>query len=157
MCRELFGALGFPSIAASFAAPKRQTRREPGTQSHGTGRQDVITSQPGCRRSLMSFWNGSRWISDQPSRTSPGPSQVATWAATAVMVFGFGAVALPLQLIAASSQSTGGASASCTVSSLVLGGSPVIQVDAMGMRHSADYKIEWGEPAITQTEYMWST
>jgi hypothetical protein len=72
------------------------------------------------------------------------------------MIVGLAAVVAPLQLIAASSHNSGNA-ASCTLSSVVLGGSPVIEIDAVGMRRSANYKIEWAEPAITQTQYMWST
>jgi hypothetical protein len=72
------------------------------------------------------------------------------------MVVGLAVVIAPVQLIAASSHN-GGSGASCTLSSVVLGGSPVIQIDALGMRRSANYRIEWVEPVITQTEYMWST
>ncbi len=103
----------------------------------------------------MSYWDGTRWLADKTA-SAPKPSRLHNWAATAVMVFGLAAVIAPLQLIAASSNNTGN-DASCTLSSIVLGGSDVIEIDAAGMRHSTNYSIEWVEPAITQTEYMWST
>jgi hypothetical protein len=104
----------------------------------------------------MSYWNGTRWVAEMTAPPPSPPSRAANWAATAVIVVGLAAAIAPLQLIAASAHNAG-SGASCTLSSLVLGGSPVIEIDALGMRHSANYKIEWIEPAITQTQYMWST
>jgi hypothetical protein len=104
----------------------------------------------------MSTWDGTRWVADKAAPSAPRPSRAANWAATAVMVIGLAAVIAPLQLLAASSHNTGNG-ASCTLSSMVLGGSAVVEIDAVGMRHSTNYLIEWVEPALTQTEYMWST
>lgn len=104
----------------------------------------------------MSFWNGSRWVNESTPTPTSKPSRLADWAATGLMILALGAVAAPLQFVAAGSHNTGGG-ASCTLSSVVLGGAAVIEIDAVGMRHSTDYKIEWAEPTILQTEYMWST
>ena len=102
------------------------------------------------------FWDGSHWVAETTDTPVTRPSRLTDWAVTGLMIFAIGAVALPLQLVAASSHNTGSA-ASCTLSSVVLGGAAVIEIDAVGVRHSTDFMIEWAEPAITQTEYMWST
>lgn len=49
----------------------------------------------------MSYWNGSHWVEETPASRPRPPSRLATWAATGLMVIGFGAVAMPLQLTAA--------------------------------------------------------
>ena len=102
----------------------------------------------------MTFWDGSQWVDETPA-PSHKPSRLHNWAATGLMVLGLAAITVPLRFAAASSHNTGGAS--CTLSSAVLGGAAVIQISAVGVRHSTDFMIEWVEPSITQTEYMWST
>jgi hypothetical protein len=49
----------------------------------------------------MSLWNGTRWVEEAPASPSRAPSRLATWAATGLMIIGFGAIAVPLQLVAA--------------------------------------------------------
>jgi hypothetical protein len=68
------------------------------------------------------------------------------------MIAGLTMTVLPLALSAAAVHSAG-----CSLSSVVLGGTAVVQVDGWGMKRSADYVIRWSEPLITQTQYWWST
>jgi hypothetical protein len=68
------------------------------------------------------------------------------------MLAGIGMLIVPIAMATA-----GGSSAGCALSTTVLGGTPVVQIDGWGMKHSADYVIRWVEPVITQTQYWWST
>lgn len=99
----------------------------------------------------MSFWNGTRWIEDKQSAPRKDSSRASRWSATILMLFGLAAVAVPLTLVSA------GQAPGCALSSVVLGGTPVVQVDGWDMRHNATYVIRWVEPTITQTQYWWST
>jgi hypothetical protein len=72
-------------------------------------------------------------------------------------MFLVGAVAASLMAIPAVAHAQSKADPSCTLSSIVLGGTSVIQIDATGLHHNANYEIDWVEPLMTQTEYMWST
>lgn len=51
----------------------------------------------------MTYWDGTGWVEEPRSAPARPPSRLATWAATAVMIIGFGGIALPLQLTAAAS------------------------------------------------------
>lgn len=60
-------------------------------------------------------------------------------------------LALTTPVLAAHAQPT------CSLSQRTLGGVDVIQIDASGLRHNADYRIDWVEPQITQVQYRWSS
>jgi hypothetical protein len=49
----------------------------------------------------MTYWNGSRWLEDEPSAPRPRPTRAANWAATAAMLIGLAAIAAPIGLVAA--------------------------------------------------------
>jgi hypothetical protein len=100
----------------------------------------------------MSFWDGNRWVSEPAVEQPPAPSRRTNWAATALMLLGLLAIAIPLQLVAAGNTPPG-----CALSARMAGSSSVVQVDGWGMRHSADYVIRWTEPQITQVQYWWSS
>lgn len=48
------------------------------------------------------------------------------------------------------------AAPSCSLSSLVLGGVPVVSASAVNLKHGV-YEIAWTEPQITQTQYVSTT
>jgi hypothetical protein len=104
----------------------------------------------------MSFWNGTQWVTEEHA-PNPKRTHFSVRSATLVSAITLAAALLmPLSTVAAAAHHTS-STVSCTLSSVVLGGSAVIEIDAVGVRHSSNFKIEWVEPAITQTEYMWST
>jgi hypothetical protein len=84
----------------------------------------------------MTFWNGSHWVEDTPATAIRQPSRLATWAATGLMVLGFGAVAVPLQFAAAAShRHDPGLTVTCDPSPCAVGGS--ITVNGNGFTPSA--------------------
>ena len=106
----------------------------------------------------MSFWNGTEWVAEQHAPTTPSPrrARFTGWSTAIVSVLALVALVVPFSPITLAAHHTSSTSA-CTLTSVVLGGSAVIEIDATGVRHNSNFKIEWVEPAITQTEYMWST
>lgn len=70
-----------------------------------------------------------------------------------------GIVAVSTATGAATAPITGHAAStpSCSLSSLVLGGVPVVSASAVNLKHNAAFEIAWSEPSITQTQYVSST
>jgi hypothetical protein len=103
----------------------------------------------------MNYWNGARWLEDEPSGPRPRPSRAANWAATAAMLIGLAAILAPLQLIAAASHRS--SDSGCTVNPATADVGEVYVVSAWGIPTGTAVNLWVTENGVTTGSPLGST
>jgi hypothetical protein len=101
----------------------------------------------------MTFWNGSHWVDETPTPTKP--SRLHNWAATSLMVLALGAVALPLQLVAAASHHS--STSGCAVDPLSADVGETYVVSAWGIPTGIAVNLWVTENGVTAGSPLGST
>jgi hypothetical protein len=103
----------------------------------------------------MSFWNGSRWVEETPAPQTQPPSRLANWAGTGLMILALGAIAVPLQFVAAASHHTSSSACAVNPSSADVGETYV--VSAWGIPTGIAINLWVTEAGVTTGSPLGST